>query len=198
LAVSLCPKCDSRLPEGFLRTAKVNTVCPDCFTDIELHVFPAAFRGLETIDRTQLLAAEGEACCYEHAGKRAVDACFRCGRFVCGLCEVKLHNVVWCPACLQLDQTKSRLPDLSRQRILYDSIALGLATWPVLTFWGPLIAAPICIFVTIRYWKKPSSLLRSSKWRFVVAGVLALAELSLIVVLIGAVVVQIQRKGAAP
>ena len=83
---------------------------------------------------------------------------------------------------------------LSRHRVLYDSIALALATWPLLTFYFSALTAPIAIFVVARYWKRPTSLIPRRKWRFVLALILALLELGFVVMVIVIAVLAATRR----
>jgi hypothetical protein len=65
--------------------------------------------------------------------------------------------------------------------MLYDNIALLLAVTPLVTvvFWFfTLITAPATLFVVIRYWRAPSSLVPRTKTRFVIAGVVAVLQLA--------------------
>ena len=50
---------------------------------------------------------------------------------------------------------------------------LPLFFWPV-----TLMTAPAAVFVAIRYWKAPGSVVRRSKIRFVLAIVIALIEIA--------------------
>ena len=64
---------------------------------------------------------------------------------------------------------------------LIERLALGAAGGP-LGFFIPMIyfwflTGPAAMFVSIRYWNAPSSLVPRNKWRFIVAIVLALAQL---------------------
>ena len=174
-----CPHCNSGLPSRLLRTDPVQTACPSCLANLTIEVFPALFRPPAKIEAGTLV--EGEASCYEHPNKRAVALCTHCGRFLCGLCEVEVGGSVWCPECLGTGGgSRPKLAALETGRTLYDSIALALATWPVFT-------APAALYVAIRYWKAPSSLIPRNKWRLVAAILLALAQLLLIAALIVAV-----------
>lgn len=188
----LCPSCDSILPSWLLRSGQTQNVCPSCFHNISVEVFPALFRQRQELKPEQLQVAEGEACCYEHSTKRAVEACHRCGRFLCALCEVQVEGRVWCPACLQPGSDKP-VRAIESTRVLYDSIALALALWPILTIYFTVLTAPATLFVAIRFWKRPSSLVPRNKWRLVVAVCLALAELGLLTMLVIAIVVQVRR-----
>jgi hypothetical protein len=53
--------------------------------------------------------------------------------------------------------------------------------------WPVLLTAPCALFVAIFYWRRPTSITRRYKWRFVVAIVLALLE----VVFLGMVLVSL-------
>jgi len=175
-----CPHCNSGLPSRLLRADPVDTACPACLANLTVQVFPALFRPAATVEHGTL--AEGEASCYEHANKRAVALCSHCGRFLCGLCEVEVGGSVWCPECLGTGGgSRPKLPALETSRTLYDSIALALATWPLfIFFYVSVFTAPAAIYVAIRYWKAPSSLIPRRKWRSVTAILIALAQLLLI------------------
>lgn len=182
-----CPNCNSGLPDRLLRTDPVATTCPACLSRLTVEVFPALFRPAARIEAGTLI--EGESSCYEHAGKRAIAVCNHCGRFLCGLCEVEVDGNVWCPECLTAGGSRPKLTALETSRTLYDSIALCLATWPLLIFFYSIVfTAPATLYVAIRYWNTPSSLVPRNKWRFVLAILIALAEILLIVALIVSVV----------
>ena len=188
-----CPHCDRALsPQlrspGSLRSAGTAIVCPGCYRDMQVDFFPALFREPAAIDPGQLTLAEGDAHCYEHASKKAITLCNACGRFLCALCEVEIDGKVWCPSCLQPDGTEPRVQALESRRTLYDSVALALSTWPVLLFFYPcLLTAPLALFVAIRHWNRPSSLIPRSKWRMLVAVILSAGELALLAALVVAI-----------
>ncbi|HEX7359162.1 MAG TPA: hypothetical protein VF283_01595 [Bryobacteraceae bacterium] len=180
----LCPSCNGELPEWLLRTKRTETLCPNCYTALTIELFPALFRRPETIDVQNLALAEGEACCYEHATKRAVSFCNHCGRFLCALCEVEIAGAIWCPACLESNQGVALPRALEKRRTLYDSVALALSIWPVALLYPVIITAPTAIYLSIRHWKTPSSLIPRKKWRFAAALTIACAELVLIALLV--------------
>jgi hypothetical protein len=125
--------------------------------------------------------AQGESSCFYHPHKRAVLPCESCGRFLCSLCDVELSGQHLCPGCLETGKRKGRLEQLQNHRLRYDKIALGLAVLPVLliaTAWFTIVTAPAAMFVAIRHWKSPSSLLTQSKVRFVVAMLIAGLQLA--------------------
>ncbi len=196
----LCPNCNNGLPSSLLRTESVSTVCSACSADLTVEVFPALFRTAAKVDVGTL--AEDEAGCYEHPNKRAVALCNSCGRFLCGLCEVEVGGNTWCPECLGTDSSlRPKLPALETHRTLYDSMALALATWPVfIFFYACVFTAPAALYVAVRYWKAPSSLVPRNKWRFVAAILIALTQLGLMAAGIIALVIALSAaaKGRAP
>jgi hypothetical protein len=94
------------------------------------------------------------------------------------LCDCELNGQHFCPNCLEVGRKKGKIKNLEDKRTLYDSIALSLAILPLLTlvFWFfSIITAPMALFVAIRYWNAPLSIVRRSRLRFVIALVAASA-----------------------
>lgn len=132
---------------------------------MDVYCFPALYHSTEKLDLSQLALGEGDACCYEHATKKASSLCSNCGRFLCALCEVPLGGEVLCPDCVNGEKVKSRQGALETQRTLYDSIALALATWPLLLFYFVVFTAPLSLGLAIYGWHRPTSIVRRSRWR---------------------------------
>jgi hypothetical protein len=61
---------------------------------------------------------------------------------------------------------------------LYDSIALTVAAAPLLVWPFTAISAPVALYLAIRYWNRPLSLVRHVRWRSVLAVLIALAEIT--------------------
>lgn len=141
-------------------------------------MFPAFHRGLPAGAPGEDVEAPGEATCFTHPRKRAVGACGRCGAFVCRLCDLPVAGERLCPRCLDTGVAKKTIPRLESTRLLHGRIAFSLATLPLLVFYFTLLTAPAAIFVAIRYWKAPGSLVRPSRRRHVAAIVLGLAQLA--------------------
>ncbi len=190
-----CPRCNGTLPERFLNQPRNEGVCPTCITRLSISVFPALYRPTAKIDPQSLLTVEGEATCFEHASKRAVAVCHKCGRFLCALCEVQVAGEIWCPSCLLPGANSAPVQALEQRRTLYDSVALALATLPALLVYPPIVTAPISIYLSIRYWKKPSSIVPRGKWRFVAALLFALLELCLFALGVWSIIM-VQRRSS--
>ncbi|PWU08375.1 MAG: hypothetical protein C5B50_29735 [Verrucomicrobia bacterium] len=167
-----CSQCKTPFPEELFGQAEP-TPCPTCGTYWQIEVFPAFFRRITPGKDGELLLTDGEASCFYHPNKKAAIPCQNCGRFLCALCDCDLHGKHICPACLEAGKTKGKIQNLENRRTLYDSIALSLAVLPLLIFYFTAITAPIALYVAIRYWNRPLSLIRRTKWRYVLAIVIA-------------------------
>jgi hypothetical protein len=164
-------------------------VCTLCGAANRVRLFPAAFA--RPADARPAAAAEGEAACFDHPGKRAVAACQQCGRFVCQLCAVRFGAETWCPSCVAAGSGRARAASQVTSLTLFDSIALTIP-FAALLFW-PLTAltAPCTIALTAMTWKKPLSPLRRRRWRFLAGIGVSLVQLGLWVWLIAYLVARI-------
>jgi hypothetical protein len=161
-----CNSCGMPLPEWELSAGEAST-CPECGTEHQVKIFPAALRAAPSTQSES--AAEGEATCFDHPSSRAVASCAQCGRFVCQLCVVELVGNNYCPSCMAAGLSKVSGRDLASSRVAYDSIALTVAAAPLLFFPITLLTGPIAIFLAARYWKRPLALMHRNRWRFVAA-----------------------------
>lgn len=98
-----------------------------------------------------------------------------------------------CSVCLESGLAKQEVTAFEKQRFRYDTAALALATIPVLLIWIPVITAPIALYLVFKNWSRPVSLVPRSRWRFVVAGGLAAAQILGILSLIGFVLWTVVR-----
>ena len=70
---------------------------------------------------------------------------------------------------------------MENRRTLYDSIALSLAVLPlvILFFWFfTIVTAPMALFIAIRYWNAPRSIVHRTRIRYVVAMTVASVEIA--------------------
>lgn len=190
-----CPVCTRALPPDTWNLS-YETYCPNCRSPLTALVFPALLRG--NGGATPELIIEGsEATCFYHARKKAVVPCDQCGRFLCSLCQVDLSGQNWCPSCIELHRKQGKLATLDHRRMLYDNMALLLVYAPIfsIAFWFmTLLTAPAALFVIIRYWRSPSSLVPRTKTRFVIAGVGAVLELAGWIFILIAVVLGLRNR----
>lgn len=172
-----CPACQAWLLEGVFNQAHLSP-CPACGVPLQIEVFPALFRSRNVGRGGETILIEGESSCFYHPQKKAVLPCQGCGRFLCALCDCELSGQHFCPACLETGKTKGKIRSLENQRTLYDSIALWLAILPLLIFYFTLVTAPMALFVAVRYWNAPRSIVRRSKIRYIAAIVLATMQIA--------------------
>ena len=177
LLLPSCPGCRSPLGESMFNRPDL-APCPVCGGQIQIEIFPALFRAPTRGRGGETLLVEGESSCFYHPQKKAAVPCDGCGRFLCALCDCELHGEHFCPACLETGRQKGRIKRLENQRTLYDAIALSLATLPVLIFYFTIVTAPVALFLAIRYWNAPLSIVHRTKWRLVLTILLATAQIA--------------------
>lgn len=177
LAAIACTRCRMPVPREAWNRGEPEA-CGRCGATLRADVFPAHFAGLAVGAAPETLVAEGDASCFNHPGKRALLPCDSCGRFLCALCDVEFRGRHLCPSCLEAQKKKGELAVLETERTLYDRIALSLAIYPMLLFYLTVLTAPAAIFISLRYWRAPGSLVRGKKPRFVVAILVALAQIA--------------------
>lgn len=169
-----CTRCKVPLPADFLDGGF--HMCPRCEASLRIHVFPALTRETALASPEPVLI-EGQSSCFYHPQKKAVIPCESCGRFLCALCDVEIGGIHRCPACLESGKRKQQLETLEMQHTRYDRIALALTTVSVL-FWPiTLLTAPAALFLVVRFWNHRSKILPGSRLVYVIAGLLAIAEI---------------------
>lgn len=189
-----CTKCRAPLPPALYNLADLRR-CPACAAHVQVEVFPAALRPAGPGSAGEAVLIDGEASCFYHPAKKAVVPCANCGRFLCAVCDVDLGGQHLCPGCVESGKRKGRLQQLENRRTLYDSLALAVAVYPLIFVWTTLLGAPIALYLSIRYWNAPSSVIPRSKWRFVLAIIIALLELGTWVAVAITVTHSVGRKG---
>ncbi len=170
-----CTKCSTPLTAKNLNIGTF-APCRICGTQHRISVFPAALRKTPSHKNAELLLVNDDAGCFYHSKKKAVTHCSSCGRFLCALCDVEIDGEHICFPCMEKGKKKNELTNLENQRTLFDDIALKLAIFPMLIFWFTCITAPISLFMVFRYWNVPTSIVRRSKVRFVVAFIISAAQ----------------------
>ena len=172
-----CTKCQQELPLFIFRQDEFRP-CPSCGTMIYGVVFPAFSKESSPSRGGESLLVDTDASCFYHSQKKAEVACEYCGRFLCALCDVEMEGKRLCPPCIESGKQKGRIKTLENRRTLYDSVALSLAVLPMLIFYFTLITAPITIYMAIRYWNAPTSILHRGKWRMVIAILIASSQIA--------------------
>ena len=175
----LCPKCKIPLRANVINRGEP-APCPGCASALQVEVFPALFRSIQTGRSGEAVVVETESSCFYHPQKKAVLHCEGCGRFLCALCDCELHGKHYCPQCLETGKKKGKIKSIENERTLYDSIALGLAVVPMLPpiIYVTFLTAPIALYVAIRYWKAPRSIVHRTRVRLVLAIIFASLQIA--------------------
>jgi hypothetical protein len=167
-----CPKCQGGLVEGVLNRQGL-VACPSCQVPLEVEIYPAFFRRIGPGQNAEALVVEHESSCFFHPEKKATVPCASCGRFLCALCDCELHGQHFCPACLEAGRTKGKIKSIENQRTLHDNIALALVFYPVVMWPLTVLTAPAAVYLSIRHWNTPRSIVHRTKIRFVLAIIFA-------------------------
>jgi len=164
-----CPSCGGDVIPVETDTGWIS--CPSCANRLQACLWPTVRQNTNAVT-----ALSDKATCFFHPDKAFQACCQRCGRFVCGLCDLQLGAEHVCPACFERGRADSGgEADKAEWRyrdVLYDSIALT-AGWAWILFWPVFVAAvPSVIVLHVKYRKAPRSyLIPRSGWRFWVAYV---------------------------
>jgi hypothetical protein len=143
---------------------------------VRVTVFPA-IDVLVAGESPQALEIESEASCFYHPQSRAAIVCQECGRFLCALCDLEVEGRHICPRCFESGVSAHKIQTAEPRRVMYDNMALALATLPALLIWPALIGAPWSLFLVVTRWNAPSSVVPRTKIRFILAALFAVAEL---------------------
>jgi uncharacterized paraquat-inducible protein A len=170
-----CSKCATVLPTDYL--GREDTAhCPQCGAEVQVWAFPSLVNPPSEGRSGEFVTTESEAGCFFHPQKKAVVPCSSCGRFLCALCDVEIGGQHLCPVCVETGKKHRKMKNLETHRTLYDNIALSVAILPVLVWFFTIVTAPISVYISIRHWKSPTSILPRTKIRFIIAIVLGLLQ----------------------
>ena len=167
-----CTNCNAALNKAAANSDSL-VACGACSNLLRVDVYPAINRAVPVGRAGAALQVDTEAGCFYHPRKKAIVPCATCGRFLCALCDVSLNGQHLCPACLEKGKINRKIQNLENHRTCYDTIALLIATVSILAYWFTIFTAPIVIYLTIRHWKSPTSIIPRSKVRFILAFFIA-------------------------
>jgi hypothetical protein len=180
--VTACAACSLPVPEEFWNREE-GVRCRGCGRTVRALVFPAIEHS--TVGAAPAaISAETEASCFYHPLSRAAQVCQECGRFLCNLCDLEVDGRHICPRCFESGVSAHKIEMAETRRPLYDSTALALSTLPALLIWPALVGAPWALFLVIRRWNAPSSVVPRTKIRFILAALFALTEIGFLVFII--------------
>ena len=175
----MCPSCRKRLPWSLFNMYEP-VACPNCAEEIWAFAFPSLFEDRAKESARHPLSADEEASCYNHAQNRASTICDGCGRFLCDLCVISFGSDKVCSSCLEIQRREKKDASKVNSRRLHDELALAMTAYALLLwFLWPLllIVPPIALYIIFKHWKTPPVRPRT-RVRFVIAGLLAVLELT--------------------
>ena len=171
-----CPSCYTPVLDSEVNRYRFSR-CNGCDSLTQTELFPAFFRPANLAREGENVLVDGESTCFYHASKKAVIPCQGCGRFLCALCDCEINLEHFCPVCLEGGRVKGKIKNLQNERTRYDKVALSLAVLPILIFYFTIITAPLALFIALRYWKAPQSLVHSTRFRHILAIGLATIQI---------------------
>ena len=171
-----CPKCGYWLERSYWNQERPQP-CAHCQTNLRLLVFPLAVEPA-AIPQPNPNASQGDATCYNHAGKQAHAPCAVCGRFLCTVCDIEFRGEHWCPSCLKSQAEGQSQPVFQRSRMRFDSLALALVTIPALVISPSLLCAPTALFLCIRHWNDDPGFLPRTKVRLYLAALFGFLQVA--------------------
>ena len=175
-----CSECSAPVDLKSINTGAFER-CHACGISSRTDVFPAYKTDISDNDVQEAVIVDDDASCFYHPKKKAVIFCSGCGRFLCALCDVEIDGEHLCFACMEAGKNKKQISDLETGRTIYDSLALRLALFPVVIFIFysiTIVTAPITLYLVVRHWRAPSSIVGRTKIRFIVAFILAFAQVA--------------------
>jgi hypothetical protein len=169
-----CPKCKTVFEIDPGEAVEFSCRCPRCVTSLQTFLFPAFTRQRETGTAGTAILDTTDASCFYHPQKQAARICDGCGRMICQLCSVELSDQCLCPACISSGRKKGRVTTLENNRTRWDSVAFSLAILSIIVSFAAVILSPVAIYIAIRHWSDPGSLVTGrSRARLVIAILIA-------------------------
>ncbi len=170
--------------------------CPTCRKQVRAMLLPTLYKA--QLAKPPSLPEEppgpGEAACFYNPGRRATKCCDHCGVFMSDSWSAQWGNQTVCLKCIEELRSKSKDTRFEAKRTLWDNVALGFAVGPwvlaalfvatlFLYVFGAfcimltVITAPAAIFVALRYWNAPRSLVPRGRGRLIWALGLSLLQI---------------------
>lgn len=170
--------------------------CPLCQRTLHAFLLPALYK--PAVSAPPSLPddppAPGEATCFYNPSRRATKCCDHCGVYVSEAWAAHWGTQTVCLKCLEELRSKNSDIRFESKRVLWDNIALSfaigpwflmVACWVTLIFYWlsflililTVLTAPAAIFIALRYWQAPRSLVPRGRGRLVWAILLGVLQL---------------------
>ncbi len=191
----VCAACSWPVPREFWNREE-GVRCRGCGQTIRVSVFPS-IEHQATGAAPEALQVETEASCFYHPQSRAMTVCEECGRFLCALCDLEVEGRHICPRCFESGVSAHKIQTAEPRRVMYDTLALALATFPFLLIWPAVVGAPWSLVLVFTRWNAPSSVVPRTKIRFLIAALVALAEIGFLIFVVY-MMITVGRTGPQP
>lgn len=171
-----CPACE-RSHEAIDWIDANHCRCLRCQEDFDFFPFPALVARTE-VAKPQAVAVAEDSTCFFHVENQAEKVCDGCGRFLCAVCAVPFAGKTKCPNCIA--NSKKDDTRLVASRVVPGGAALMMAVLPLVVWpftFLTFLTSPVALYLSIAGWKKPQSVVSPGRWKLVVAGLLALAQI---------------------
>jgi hypothetical protein len=175
--VIACPNCRTIQSPDRINTGEL-FACPRCKTRLRADLFNAFYRPVDQVAAQGHVLEQGQAECYNHPGRPAKVPCAQCGRLLCELCAVELDGRSLCFDCVKNGHEARQAARLDTRRTHHDSLALALALVPMLFIFPTIVTAPAALYVALRYWKRPPTILPRWRWRYILTILVAVAQIA--------------------
>lgn len=150
--------------------------CSSCDAQLLVEPFPRMLQPVPKGKPSEPVTTGDEATCFHHPGNRAEVPCDECGCYMCSVCHIEIDGRNLCATCLQ--HGRGLEPDrMVRERVLWDSVVLSLATLPMLIFYFTIITAPLTLILGFMHRKTPGGLMRGRARWYIGMGLAALQVL---------------------
>ncbi len=170
-----CPICNQSRPVNDLMEVGFG-VCPKCRRESTTIAFPAlAGAGVKPPGLYADPPREGEAACFYSPGRRATKECGHCGVLISDTWAAQWGSETVCLKCLEHLRQNGEDSRFQSNRTLWDNIALSLALMPftLILWWSVIFAAPAALFIAIRHWNSPRSIVPRGRARLMIAIAIA-------------------------
>ena len=150
------------------------------YTDVDhdVRLFPAVIRAKDAV-RAEAVLEGGQSTCFFHPKLPATALCDVSGRMICDLCKTEWNDRTLSFEALQSLLAEGGSVQQERKCTKWDDIALGLVLFPVLFAPIVVLTAPVALGICAVKWRAgATSVLHRSRWRYVVAALLALLEIT--------------------
>lgn len=195
MALVKCTSCGGGIPEPLFRQSD-GVPCPICKRLVHALMLPALYKSFLPTPPSlpDNPPAPGEATCFYNPGRRATKCCDHCGVFISDAWAAQWGSQTVCLKCLEELRSKNSDTRFEAKRILWDNIALSFSIGPwilsvalimtLIFYWASFLiimltflTAPAAIFIALRYWNAPRSLVPRGRGRLVWATSLGVLQI---------------------